>query len=556
MNFAKAENAGEVLVRLALVAKVGLVFAFAFHKPFVVDEFWQVGNAKYLFGDFYETIWPAKAVGYALFYKIAHLLAWDAVSTMLIARGLVALLGCATLYVVYRLARTLGADHLRALLVLLVLLSFSNFAERIFRTRAEPIALFFAACALLVIVRARSIDAKVLLIAGVLSGCAFLTTQKAIYFNVALGLGIVADALWQRQFGLSVKRGAFLVAGWAIAIVGYSFIFGGADPLPILRSVFFGPQEVALYGHMPYHGSLRIFVLETLKENAPLYLLCLPALAITAVGYAKLSTSERVAIVFSIVIVVLVFAHNQPWPYVFIMALPFLALWLPRLIGLLAQSDLMRRTSYLLLIAGVAMSFVSNLVYFRYSNHHQLEVVARAEGMLQPGDQYFDGLGMVATHREAVRVWLDERGKQIVLAQGEDSEISRGFSGNPPKLVVETYRSTSVDPLIGDALLSGYVDVAPNIMLVGRNLERADTVDFVVPVAGTYCLYDASGAPADGEVLVDGVPTGACVELQRSSVRLELSKGPQSAFLLPQGDYRGLLEPETEDRILFSALYE
>jgi hypothetical protein len=42
---------------------------------------------------------------------------------------------------------------------------------------------------------------------------------------------------------------------------------------------------------------------------------------------AELGQRQRIALIFSVVITVLVFAHNQPWPYVFIMALPFMSLW-------------------------------------------------------------------------------------------------------------------------------------------------------------------------------------------------------------------------------------
>ncbi|MFT4161536.1 hypothetical protein, partial [Shinella sp.] len=53
-----------------------------------------------------------------------------------------------------------------------------------------PLAVFFAVAALLVVLRARELSGRQLVIAGVLSGLSFLATQKSIYFNFALGLGL------------------------------------------------------------------------------------------------------------------------------------------------------------------------------------------------------------------------------------------------------------------------------------------------------------------------------------------------------------------------------
>src|SRR5687767_9588993 len=179
----------------ALIAlKLVILFVYALKIRFVMDEFVFLGNAKYLFDDAYQTFWPPKALGYAMFYKLAHTIGWDATSILLVGRIQTALLGCATVAMTYACARALGEDRTRALAIVLVLLSFSNFMERIFRTIAEPVALFFAVAALLVIVRTGASRPRAILLAGVLSGLSFLATQKSVYFNFALGIALVADA--------------------------------------------------------------------------------------------------------------------------------------------------------------------------------------------------------------------------------------------------------------------------------------------------------------------------------------------------------------------------
>ena len=149
---------------------------------------------------------------------------------MFVGRFQMALLACATIAMIYACARALGQDRQHALAIVLVLLCFSNFMERIFRTISEPLALFFAVAALLVVISGNSGGARRIVFAGMLSGLAFLTTQKSIYFNVALGMGLLVNAFIARQYGAGIKRGAALVLGWIVPIAAYCFIFGGADP--------------------------------------------------------------------------------------------------------------------------------------------------------------------------------------------------------------------------------------------------------------------------------------------------------------------------------------
>ncbi|TIN81715.1 MAG: hypothetical protein E5X94_04890, partial [Mesorhizobium sp.] len=126
-----------------IVLKIALLFALAWNCRFVMDEFGQLGYAKHLFNGLFATVQPSKAVGSAAFYKLAHLIGWDATSILLVGRMQTALLACATIALVYACARALGEDRVRALAIVLVLLCFSNFMERIFRTIAEPLAVFF-----------------------------------------------------------------------------------------------------------------------------------------------------------------------------------------------------------------------------------------------------------------------------------------------------------------------------------------------------------------------------------------------------------------------------
>ncbi|WP_189465558.1 hypothetical protein, partial [Mesorhizobium sp. M2D.F.Ca.ET.223.01.1.1] len=98
--------------------------------------------------------------GSTAFYNLAHLIGWDATSILLVGRIQTVLIGWAIVAMIYACARALGEDRLRALVIVLLLLCFSNFMERVFRTIAEPLALFFAVAALLAVLRARELGGR------------------------------------------------------------------------------------------------------------------------------------------------------------------------------------------------------------------------------------------------------------------------------------------------------------------------------------------------------------------------------------------------------------
>ena len=99
---------------VALYLKISLLFIFAVNTMFVMDEFWQFGQAKHLFDEFFHTVWPGKTVGANLFFKLSHWIGWDAQSMVLSGRIQTALLTCATLYIIYRIALSMGEQAVYA----------------------------------------------------------------------------------------------------------------------------------------------------------------------------------------------------------------------------------------------------------------------------------------------------------------------------------------------------------------------------------------------------------------------------------------------------------
>lgn len=548
-------RAPTIILAVLTAFKIAALFTFAWNRRIVMDEFVQFGWAKYIPDKIgWLATWQAKAQAYALFFYPAHLLGWSARSLLLLGRMEMAVLACGTLALVYATARTLGQSRTRAALIVLVLLSFSNFIERIFETRGDPLSVFFAAAALLVAVRGRDRRWPVFA-AGVLGGLAFVSTQKAVYFDFALGVALVADAGLERRFAEGLARGALLVLGWAVPIVAYCFAFGGTHPLPVARALFFGPSAVMSSSIPAEYGGLRGYVVQTLARNALLYLFCFAGMALALARLPRLDAGARIALIFSLIVTALVFAHNQPWPYVFIMALPFMALWALRPFDALGAASPARAGLWAVLAVAVAVSFAANVRVLRIDNHAQLALVDRAESLLGPKDVYFDGVGMLPDRAEPSTLWLDRHAILDTLQKDNKSEAYRIFSESPPKLIIWNYRIDSILPVILPLVRDSYVKVAPNIRMAGVLLRRGSPATFDAPVAGRYALYDGTGSPVQGAVEVNGAKRSP-LDLQRGRVTVTLRSGPPRALLLLQGSYAGKFAAGGDDKTLFDRVYD
>lgn len=546
-----------LLLSVSIAIKVTLIFVFAWHILLIMDEFAQLGYAKYFANGLFDTIHPPKAVGFAVFYKLAHLIGWDAVSIILVARMQTALLACGTLLLVYACARALGEQRLRALFIILVLLCFTNFMERIFRTRSEPLALFFALAAVLVILRGHTLNARKIFIAGILSGLAFLVTQKSAFFNLALGLGLVIDATLRKHFIDAIVRGFYLTAGWLLPAIAYCFIFGGSDPLRIAEGLIFGPVEVAVYSSEAYNG-IRVYVLQTLLDNTLLYLLCFSGMIMALKRWKTLNEKTRIALIFSFVITTLVFTHNQPWPYVFIMALPFISLWsLIPVDSLLAQNRRPATRLFILAVTTVTLvsSYCLNLSYLKINNVQQLELVTRAEALLKPDEKYFDGIGMLPNRLEPTTLWLDAWYVLKTRREGKHSEAWQVLTQSPPKVIIWSYRLSNIYSAIAEAIDNSYVKVAPNIRLAGRQLHIGRQEEFNVPLSGRYQLYSETGTPVSAQINVEGITLAPPVTLSAGAKTITLLNGPEKALLLPEGNYDGLFKDGDDNKKLFAHTY-
>ncbi|MEO0372592.1 MAG: hypothetical protein AAF231_14125 [Pseudomonadota bacterium] len=463
------------LIGLACVlfaAKIVMLAWLAINTQFVMDEFWQFGQTKYLWNGFYDTIWPVKSVGYAIWYAPAHWIGWDATSTVISGRIWAFATVLMTLCIVAAIGRRIGYSWLAVIAVLLLLLSVSTYMERSFRLRSETPAILFAALSLWVVLKDGLPSLRAVVAAGALTGCAFLCTQKAVYFNGSLGVALFV-VFWKEAGVIAALRAsAALIVGWIGAILVYCLLMGGADVVAVLRQTFLGPAELAATGGSLYDG-LERFIYQTLLRNLPLYAIFAAGLVLTLAQAHTLPPARLIAAIFTTIVTALVFAHNQPWPYIFAMCLPFCALWAPVLWDrLMTANPARQRLAPIVVGLLVAMTFPRNVDYLDHSNHVQLSVIQAAEEIIGWDGTYFDGIGMLPTSYDTPRRWLDA--PAIAAIEANPAPLMTALRDTPPDLIIESYRTDNMPAAFTEWIAENYFAIAPGLLRPRGKLEADD----------------------------------------------------------------------------------
>ncbi|MCZ6604933.1 MAG: hypothetical protein O7A03_07290 [Alphaproteobacteria bacterium] len=528
---------------VVLLAKVAVFVALAMEAQYIMDEYWLVGDGLIFERAPYREVWPAKTLLYAAFFAIAHWLGDSANGIMTLARGQSALAALATLGVVYLIARRIGASLIEALFALVVLLSTTSFMEWGFIARPEPLALLFGALALLIVV-GRDATPRSWILAGLLSGLAFLTLQKAVYFNLAVGLALCGQAVFHGPMRRAVSSGALLVAGWAAMVLAYGLVFtlqGGAYS-DIMRQVVTGSIGNAIAGHLAYDDGLRGHVLLALVRNPVPFALFFAGWLVAAARLRRADRPIQVAWIFTGVIAALVYAyHPAPWPYNLTWALPFLALWAPMAVRFVVRARAeLAPIAMLAVVLGLLPGFGRNFeVLQNHTNAYQRAVVAEAESLLQPEERYADGIGMIVDRRRAAdqQWWAVSTVRQINAdAAVGNYRILHEVLAERPKIWLLSYRTRNVARALEPLLAQSYVQIHPNILIAGRALPAdgsAATFDNYWP--GAYELYRADGTAAGPRKLsIDAKAVTPPVTLTQGP-HLASAGGGERLFLLPVG---------------------
>ena len=524
------------LILIAVLAsRLLLLPALAWNSRYVMDEYTQAGYPLYIPMGFYDGFDPIKTVLYVYVFKAAHLLTRHAIDLMHVARMEGTLLAFLVAGATLGISRRLGRSRFENWFAVSVLFSFTNFMERSFRVRSDTVAVSFAITAAFVAVGGEGLARAFL--AGLLAGSAFLSTQKAVYPLAALGLAFAVSGIGSLPVRRQLVRLGTFVGGIAAALLAYGMWFDLRNPIRVISMVFLSPLRYGpLHGNPFYADIRRLFILQTLERNPVPYALTALGLVLVLSQIRSAPPSLRLIAVTTAVVTLLVFGHEQPWPYVFVMALPFLAVFAPNGLSWL-EARATRRGPWVRLAVCLLLMWQlpRNFAYLAHDNGVQNEIVGYAERLLGPDDRYFDGIGMVPTRLLAQPVSWEAmvlEGVRVELAQGDDRSIQK-ILGSRPKLWILNYRVHSLRAFLPRLLDLSYVRVHRNVMLSGAFLPDARTVTFVNRWPGRYVLFRPDGSLSREEWRLDGRKAGldGFVPEGPHEVVTSLAAGPR--YLLP-----------------------
>lgn len=524
---------------VAFGTMMALFLAVAWRARFVMDEFnlFQ-GLRSFSKHSLYHTLDPIKTVLGTELFRLATL-ASDSAGIMRAGRLLGLGAALATLALIHLLSRELWPNSRHRLLVLVSALSYSNFFERAFRIRTDTLALTFAAGSLLFLVKP-SRRRSHLLLSGALMGLSFLCTQKAVYFLGAAFIALLVASWLESGWRKAFLHGLLFGTGWLAVFVGYAIWFGGTGWWRVISMVLIGPRFV-LEGTASFSG-LGMFISQTLTRNLLPYALSLAGLIIAFRHWRSAPYPVRVALLATVITTILVFHHDQPWPYVFVWPQALLSLWvIPVADAVSGRGWLTRNQAVLALVFLATLSLPRQVRYLNHTNEEQLSVMAQAEKLLEPRSTYFDGVGMIVDRDIAGAYpgwwWDTPTIARIRTALGSgDASALNGIMKDQPKLWIINYRLLIMSDVVQKMVAGGYVRITPNLLLTGIEMKPGgqETV-FGCHWAGSYQLFDGNGHAVGEPVTADGGAPSKVVTLAAGLHRLRGPASTRARFLLPVG---------------------
>jgi hypothetical protein len=521
---------------LAIAAKLILLLTYAYGMRWVMDEFGQGTSGRLLDVGLYTVVDPIKTALPLVASHEALRLGSSVGEVFLWLRGGTTLAALLTVLVTACTAHSLHHRRWRwTLFVVVMLLCFSNFMEQSFRVRSDSYAALFSVVGFMCLMRTKNTLRSVVL-SGVMVGCAFLCTQKAIYVVAALGLGHLVRARVASDGAHWFVVMLWYGCGAVFSLVVYALAFGGSNAPHVLFAMVASPLKVSTHVlSAAMFPGIRGYVLQTLERNWFEYALCAAGIGVTLARPSQYEPRVPAGAVVVVLVTASVFSHPQPWPYVFVLCLPFLVLWAP-----FALCRIETRYQVLVVLgtsAALSVSLVRNLEVLSHDNRLQFAVAAEAESMLSPTDVYFDGVGMIPTrHIAGVHPWW---WWDIPTLAGLEQEFESGSSFHfasvadaPIKVWILNYRLLRMQDRLQPLWANGTVRVAPAILVSGRLIPSGASVQFRNLWRGRYVTVDETGRRTPETLLVDGVACETPCPISNGEHQVS-SAASELRFLLP-----------------------
>lgn len=514
---------------LFLSIKLLLLVDYSLNREFIMDEFSQAYKAR-LLGDFYSSYIPIKNILYAYFYYIPNWFVDNSVGMAISSRllSLAAMLG--VVYLIYVNAKLLSSSKVVGLVAVCLALSVTTFMEHGFRIRSETVAILFTNAALYFLLRgAKSSDVKFSVWAGVCIALGFLCTQKAIFFVLAYGMAVIAC---DKQFRKNMMQACVMGAGFCCTIFLYALYFDYSDPVRIIHTMMYQPLDLVANAGGHYQN-LKEFSIRTITRNQILYGLYAISVSHSLFYYSSLDKADRILIIASLLLGLMVFLYDQTWPYLFVFLVPSFSV-----VCSIFVREYSGNIKYIyLLFIPLCLSFPHNFSYSNVSNNFQLTTVSVAEALLKKDEVYADGIGMVLSRdRSAPDIGLDKMTRDRIYReweQGSIEKIDALFDGNP-KLWIDNYRLNPLWKIVGKRFDQSFVRVSPNILLAGQCYGADEEIKYENFWVGEYSFYSSKGEPVILEASRNNTLLGESFELKHGHHVIKL-RNLSGICLFPAG---------------------
>ncbi len=495
-----------------------LILIIAIKRPFISDEFHEAVlvsklrySIPYLDVQFYKNV-----LGYYLKLPLL-LLPFSWFDKLIVTRIVLGLFFLANLYYIVRALKNIVNIRLYSL-SLVVSLFITQSLLHTSAYRVDLLNFLFGYWSLIFLLKNR------LLLAGIISGVGFCISQKGAIYCVAGAVTILT--MWPKNKE-GVKDLARFGFGGAVVVLFYVLFWGIiSDPIQVINTIFFRDAIMATEAGL----SVRWYWFMSLVENFPVYLLSLIGVGIWVIrGSGNVS---KIALIYSLVVLVFALCLGQPWPHWFILWGPFLSFFIYLFFITLQETS--PHMPPLISIFSIFFSFCFLLFNYSFENDFQRFNLELMERFLRPGGAYLAGVDLhedfLQKPDELSEMYAINRLKLFKESEDEKSKLLFKLDQNPPKIIVYNYRIPEFLPRIKHYIDNNYYHFFGNILSRQISISR-ESKSIDIPFSGNYLVSSRS---ENFEILVNGTlyKKGQTLSLNEGRIKLS-SNGGGDLKLLP-----------------------
>lgn len=454
-------------------------------------------------------------------YAAIHAASGSSEFVLILSRHVSLAYALLSLAFVYLISKKIAVNDKAGLWAVFWTLSCSTFLEHSFSIRVDMLSTMLSLAAVYSYLFLSSRWRYIL--SGLILGVAFCVTQKSIYFIISFSFAHFASS--KRN---DLKRRFLEYLYWAasagLVFVVYVLVMGaGGHYKTVIDQVLFSStlMKVALSVEYP---NMSQFYWQTFSRNFSFYTLGIGWLLVTLGRWKQIDRRKKFISVFAASLLLFVGMHKAPWPYTFLLIIPYLGIFIGYFSFCIGQA--IRRSSMKLILLVPVVVVLASVCTFATqrgldrldaTSARQMSVVRVAEGMLSEKDTYFDGIWMINSRRHATPDILQRADLLTVLDRWkeEKSRLLSQMIESKCKVVIYNYRLFALPDDFKNFVTKHYLPVFSNVFVSGYS-TRAHRGHFSVIWPGKYALAIRGESE---RLIIDGR------EIGRSDRTIDLSAG-------------------------------